>query len=485
MLTITPVLGDPSVGAGDVTPPTVEVSGVTPGPEPLALDQVISALASDTESDVVAVDFFVDGELIWSDSTEPYEAPWDTLGVGNGSHDLTASATDAAGNTATSAALTVAVDNVGPYGVNMYPRGSWDLQFDVLPGQLDRPMDYLGAGIYEDELPDGLLNDDGDPLEIGNSTVRFKIASVDFTEADTNCNPPVDNTPAILDVPLQFVCSAAAGNAKFDVSLEDPTSYRFRLDASRSVTNPLVTVSRVDPLPPPTGTDTTAPTFLADLALDPPDSPVTFGVTIDASVTDDNVIAFVQFEVDGELIWTDFTDPFQAPWDSTLVENGPHTITATATDADGNQVVSDPLFVTVDNPDFGPFGVQMFVRGQFTGDSMIDFTPIHELALIDEGGSVYEVVIPITSPSPFIRFKVADQGWTDGTNCGNTQDGPSSFGVDITVDLVCNQADNGNVDPADLTLNLFGEPLPGDYRFEVDATGFPATQPTVRVEIAP
>ncbi len=485
VLTITPVLGDPSVGAGDVTPPTVEVSGVTPGPEPLALDQVISALASDTESDVVAVDFFVDGELIWSDSTEPYEAPWDTLGVGNGSHDLTASATDAAGNTATSAALTVAVDNVGPYGVNMYPRGSWDLQFDVLPGQLDRPMDYLGAGIYEDELPDGLLNDDGDPLEIGNSTVRFKIASVDFTEADTNCNPPVDNTPAILDVPLQFVCSAAAGNAKFDVSLEDPASYRFRLDASRSVTDPLVTVSRVDPLPPPTGTDTTPPTFLADLALDPPDSPVTFGVTIDASVTDDNVIAFVQFEVDGELIWTDFTDPFQAPWDSTLVENGPHTITATATDADGNQVVSDPLFVTVDNPDFGPFGVQMFVRGQFTGDSMIDFTPIHELALIDEGGSVYEVVIPITSPSPFIRFKVADQGWTDGTNCGNTQDGPSSFGVDITVDLVCNQADNGNVDPADLTLNLFGEPLPGDYRFEVDATGFPATQPTVRVEIAP
>jgi hypothetical protein len=43
--------------------------------------------------------------------TAPYNASWDTTSVGNGTHTLTAVAQDTAGQTATSAAVTVTVNN--------------------------------------------------------------------------------------------------------------------------------------------------------------------------------------------------------------------------------------------------------------------------------------------------------------------------------------------------------------------------------------
>ena len=42
----------------------------------------------------------------------PYTVAWDTTGAANGSHSLTATARDAAGNSATSAAIAVTVNNV-------------------------------------------------------------------------------------------------------------------------------------------------------------------------------------------------------------------------------------------------------------------------------------------------------------------------------------------------------------------------------------
>ena len=61
---------------------------------------------------VQRVRFFLDGARLGADdATAPYSVSWDTTTASNGSHTLTAVARDAAGNTATSAAVTVTVSN--------------------------------------------------------------------------------------------------------------------------------------------------------------------------------------------------------------------------------------------------------------------------------------------------------------------------------------------------------------------------------------
>ena len=71
---------------------------------------------SGTASDNVAVtkmDFFVDGgtTAIGTDSQAPFSASYTTTGLTNGTHTFTAKAYDAAGNSASSAAVSVTVSN--------------------------------------------------------------------------------------------------------------------------------------------------------------------------------------------------------------------------------------------------------------------------------------------------------------------------------------------------------------------------------------
>jgi hypothetical protein len=62
---------------------------------------------------VASVQFFDGTSAIGTDAsaTDGWSVPWNTVPAGNGSHDLTAAATDLAGNTAISAAIQVTVDN--------------------------------------------------------------------------------------------------------------------------------------------------------------------------------------------------------------------------------------------------------------------------------------------------------------------------------------------------------------------------------------
>lgn len=87
-----------------VPPPGAVISGTT----------TIGADASDNVG-VTAVQFRLDGaDLGAEDTTAPYATSWDSTASSEGPHTLTAVARDAAGNTASSAPVTVTVDNVGP-----------------------------------------------------------------------------------------------------------------------------------------------------------------------------------------------------------------------------------------------------------------------------------------------------------------------------------------------------------------------------------
>ena len=96
--------------AADTTPPTVShhrsasgttVSGVV----------TIAANASDNVG-VAGVQFLVDNNLLAAEDTgSPYSVTWNTTTAANGAHTLTARARDAAGNTTTSAPVTITVAN--------------------------------------------------------------------------------------------------------------------------------------------------------------------------------------------------------------------------------------------------------------------------------------------------------------------------------------------------------------------------------------
>jgi chitinase len=103
-------LGACGGGGGDTTPPAVSLSSPAGGAT-LSGTVTVSATASDAGG-VASVTFLVDGAAVGgADTSAPYSVSWNTTTVGNGSHSLAARAVDAAGNSATSAAVSVNVNN--------------------------------------------------------------------------------------------------------------------------------------------------------------------------------------------------------------------------------------------------------------------------------------------------------------------------------------------------------------------------------------
>src|SRR5207249_278319 len=88
----------------DLTPPTVALTA--PGAGAFVKGTItVSANASDNVG-VVGVSFFVDGAQVGAEDTiAPYTVSWNTAGVADGPHTLTAVARDAAGHTPTSSAV--------------------------------------------------------------------------------------------------------------------------------------------------------------------------------------------------------------------------------------------------------------------------------------------------------------------------------------------------------------------------------------------
>ncbi|HMC68299.1 MAG TPA: Ig-like domain-containing protein, partial [Mycobacteriales bacterium] len=94
----------------DTSPPTVAINNPAPG-QTVATSVTVTASASDNVG-VAGVQLRLDGQPLGAESTAaPYSATWDTTKSANGTHTLTAVARDNAGNTTTSAPVTVTVFN--------------------------------------------------------------------------------------------------------------------------------------------------------------------------------------------------------------------------------------------------------------------------------------------------------------------------------------------------------------------------------------
>jgi hypothetical protein len=112
----------------DTTPPAVAVTGPAPGATVSGLVSV-AASASD-DGGIAGVQFFVDNQPLGAEATDvPYATVWDTAGLQAGStHVITAVARDLAGNTATSASVSVTIVAANPSVVGQWAAPStWPL----------------------------------------------------------------------------------------------------------------------------------------------------------------------------------------------------------------------------------------------------------------------------------------------------------------------------------------------------------------------
>jgi uncharacterized protein YjiK len=194
------------------SPPTVSITGPASG---ATVSGTINVQASaNDDRGVSQVQFFVDGTSIGVDANAAngWGVSWDTNGVSDGSHALTAAARDTANQTATSAAVSVSVLNSGSPGVldvaiatnfddveerengRIWNNSDLDLVTDTNPDNVEKVgLRYLLAGI-----PQGST--------ITNAYVQFQVDKV-------------DSEPTSLTVQANATDNAAAFNlTKFEVS---------------------------------------------------------------------------------------------------------------------------------------------------------------------------------------------------------------------------------------------------------------------------
>jgi hypothetical protein len=283
---------------GDTTPPTVSLTAPANGATLSGMVNVDST-ASDNVG-VVGVQIRIDGMNVGAeDTTSPYSLLWNTATATNGSHVIVSVARDAAGNTTTSAAITVTVQNTLP---------------DNTPPTVSITAPANGATVTGTVSVTANASDN-----VGVAGVQFRLDGVNLGAEDTSSPYAVSWNTASASIgthTLSAVARDAAGN-----------------------TTTSATITVVVP-------DTTSPTVSISAPANGASVSGTISVT---AVASDNVgVAGVQFLLDGvNLGAEDTASPYAVSWNTAAASVGSHTLTARARDAAGNTTISAAITVTV------------------------------------------------------------------------------------------------------------------------------------------
>ena len=287
-----------STAACDTIPPTVAMTAPANNSTVSGSSVTLSANASDNIG-VTGVQFQLDGTNLGAALTAaPYGMNWDTTIVSNGQHTLTAVARDAAGNTATSSAVTVTVSNV-----------------DATPPTVNLTAPVSGAYVHGTAV--ALSANASDNVAV--AKVQFQIDGSNIGTADTTAPYTASwNTTSVTDG--QHVVTATA------------------TDTSGNATSASETVT----------VDNTAPTVAMTAPAN--GASVTGSQPVTATASDNNAVTGVQFQLDGANLGSlQTSSPYGLTWNSAQASNGQHTLTAIAYDAAGNSTVSSAVTVTVSN----------------------------------------------------------------------------------------------------------------------------------------
>ena len=122
---------------------------------------------------------------------------------------------------------------------------------------------------------------------------------------------------------------------------------------------------------------------------DPGDGQTVSGTTtLSASASDDNGVAQVDFRVDGTSVGTDTngSDGWSVSWDSASVSDGPHQVTAVATDTAG-QTGSDSVSINVSNGVVTTVHVAAMTGSSASAGRGGKWDATIEITVVDDGGA--------------------------------------------------------------------------------------------------
>jgi hypothetical protein len=166
--------------------------------------------------------------------------------------------------------------------------------------------------------------------------------------ADATDNRSVVGVQFLLDgAPLGAEDRSPPWSVVWDTTTVPDGTYRLSARARDAAGNSATAIpvvvrvgnARVDDLPP------------AVVTISPVGGQIVAGSTpVEASATDDDGVAGVQFFVDGMPLSTEDTSPpYRRLWDTTFMQDGIHVLTATARDTAGKLAHAAPVAVYVDN----------------------------------------------------------------------------------------------------------------------------------------
>jgi ELWxxDGT repeat protein len=373
----------PSAGVDvlvDNTAPTTTLSAPAQNAHVRGLVQ-LSATATDNVG-VVGVEFYDGPTLLGAVYAPPYELSWDTAGVADGLHVLTARAFDFAGNVSTSVEVGVTVDNTVPaVALDAPAQGAW-----LRGAVLLRATASDGVGVASVEFFDGetlLGTVHAPPYELrwntagvtdgahlltvkahdvaGNATTSAGVeVTVDNTAPATAISSPARNTPVRRLVQVSATASDNHGVTRVEfhangalIGTDTTAPYDVSWDTAAGPDGGITLTTRAYDLAGnvtvsagvTVQVDNTAPS----VAITSPQNGATLllSTTIEASAADNVGVTQVVFYDGATVIGTDTTAPYSVSWNLLLVPKGSHTLTARAHDAVGNVTTSAPVTVTV------------------------------------------------------------------------------------------------------------------------------------------
>jgi hypothetical protein len=337
----------------DTTPPTVSITSPANGAT-VTGTITVAANASDNVA-VASVQFRVDGANVGTaDTTAPYSFSLNTATLSNGSHSLTAVAKDTSGNTATSTAVAITVNNA----------------VDTTPPTVSITSPANGATVSGTITVSANASDN-----VAVASVQFRVDGANVGTADTAAPYSFSLNTATLSNGSHSLTAVAK-----DTSGNTATSTAVAITVNNAA-------------------DTTPPT----VSITSPANGATVGgtITITASASDNVGVASVQFLLDGAALGSkDTSAPYSVQWATSQSSSGIHTLAAQAWDAAGNTATSGTVTVTVaqNNPPPPPPPV---------GDG---------ITIAEETGSA-QTNRPVSVARPFVQGEIANfaQASVNGT----------------------------------------------------------------------
>jgi hypothetical protein len=470
----------------DATPPTVSLTA--PAANALVRGTVnVTANAADNVG-VQSVQFRVDGNNVGSaDTTSPYALSLDTSTLTNGSHQLSAVARDAAGNTTTSANVSVTIDNAAPAVSVTAPAAGAHLagtvsltasasdNVAVQDVQLRVDGNNVGSADtsspYTASLNTTTLSNGSHTLTAvardtaGNSTTSASVAVVVDNQAPgapATLSATGQSSSAVLDwaaatdnvavseyrvhrsTTSGFTASAAnrvatvtSGTTYTDSPLT-PGTYYYRVIAADEAGNAGAASPQASAV-----VENTAPNV--SVTAPAAGSLVRGTVNVTATASDNVGVQSVQFRVDGNNVGSaDTTSPYALSLDTTTLSNGSHQLSAVARDAAGNTRTSSNVAITVDNAQPTVAITQPANNATISGTTAVTATASDNVAVQSVAFQVDGATVATDTSAPYTLS--AETSWlNDGSHtisavatdtAGNTRTATISVTVDNNAPTV-------------------------------------------------